>query len=204
MFEQHSPAAPCHSQARSSSPSKLPHSHRYRHNLQPSWDQISHEADEAGFSGFKYHTHRHAGRHRHKPSKVDKHKAASDDDTDLEQHQQQQQQQRMIELLKLRSDELSGENGRLRLQVAAANQQYAQPMQCSFDASHAELASHYQSASTAQAAHEPFLSSPACGGSLSRSDRCSCTCAMLKDSTYDGGCVICVQCSVSDANSSWH
>lgn len=40
-----------------------------------------------------------------------------------------QQQQRMIDLLKLRSDELSSENGKLRLQVAATGQQHLQSMQ---------------------------------------------------------------------------
>jgi len=51
------------------------------------------------------------------------------------------QQQRMIDLLKLRSDELSAENGKLRLQVASESKQWQPPEQLSNDyiSSHAAM-----------------------------------------------------------------
>jgi len=51
------------------------------------------------------------------------------------------QQQRMIDLLKLRSDELSAENGKLRLRVASESKQWQPPEQLPNDcmSSHAAM-----------------------------------------------------------------
>lgn len=50
----------------------------------------------------------------------------------------------MMDVLKLRSEELSGENGRLRLQVAAAGQQHPWSMQHSLTGRDADTASEQQ------------------------------------------------------------
>ena len=156
LFKQRSPAASSHTHiaahSRHSSPQKQSHGHHHRHSLQPSWDQIGHGANEDLCSGQDQHIHRHVDRHRRKAHGLAAHEAYVSEDTDLA-----QQQQRMIELLKLRSDELSGENGRLRVHLAAASQQHAQPMQGSFDASPANFAAQQQTLSTTSA-KQPFMS----------------------------------------------
>ena len=50
--------------------------------------------------------------------------------------QQQQQQQRLIDLLQLRSDELSAENGKLRVQMARADKQLPGQLQSDYPFSH--------------------------------------------------------------------
>lgn len=49
---------------------------------------------------------------------------------------QQQQQQRLIDLLQLRSDELSAENGKLRVQMARADKQLPGQLQNDYPFSH--------------------------------------------------------------------
>lgn len=56
--------------------------------------------------------------------------------TDNATSQQQQQQQRLIDLLQLRSDELSAENGKLRVQMARADKQLPGQLQSDYPFSH--------------------------------------------------------------------
>ena len=103
----------------------------------------------------------------------------------------QQQQQRMIDMLKLRSDELSAENGKLRMQMARADRQLPGQLQNDYPFSHVsgQRQTEYMPTRASMAMHQHALQSGGFseGGPLRAAgqsqagpapytDRCVCTC----------------------------